>query len=107
MTEQSPHLEPGIYYQDVLADGSYSVLRQNFPKLSRTSFDKRPPVVRTVKIEVIEIFSELQLTEEATVVDEVLDALEKFEDPKPTLDMIGAFDPVLRRQADALFKKDS
>jgi hypothetical protein len=40
------NLKPGIYYQDVLADGSYSVLRQNF---------KRSPVVKTLMIEVTEL----------------------------------------------------
>jgi hypothetical protein len=43
---------PGVYYQDILADGSRSVLRQNFPTLQRVSFDKRPPVVETLKITV-------------------------------------------------------
>lgn len=45
-------IQPGIYYQDILADGSRSVLRQNFPVLQRMYYDKRPPVIQTLKITV-------------------------------------------------------
>lgn len=45
-------LEPGIYYQDILEDGSRSVIRQNFPTLKRTSFDNRPRVNDTLVINV-------------------------------------------------------
>ena len=45
-------LEPGIYYQDILEDGSRSVIRQNFPTLKRTSFDKQPSVKQTLMISV-------------------------------------------------------
>lgn len=45
-------LEPGIYYQDILEDGSRSVIRQNFPTLKRTSFDTRPRVNDTLVINV-------------------------------------------------------
>jgi hypothetical protein len=61
-------LEPGTYYQDILEDGTRSVLRQNFEKLQRVSFDKRPPVVRTLKITVEDLEEEpLLLTQEVYV----------------------------------------
>lgn len=51
ITDIKPNeLEPRTYYQDVLTDGSRSCLRQNFPALKRVSYDKRPKVVRTLKI---------------------------------------------------------
>lgn len=49
------NLNTGIYYQDILSDGTRSVLRQAFPQLKRVSFDKRPPVAQTLKIEVTDI----------------------------------------------------
>lgn len=48
-------LTPGTYYQDILADGTRSKLRQNFKHLRRTSFDTRPAVVQTPQIEVTSI----------------------------------------------------
>lgn len=45
-------LEPGIYYQDILEDGSRSVIRQNFPTLQRVSYDKQPSVKQTLIISV-------------------------------------------------------
>lgn len=45
-------LEPGLYYFDVLADGTVTPYRENFPTVTRTSFDTRPPVVETRQITV-------------------------------------------------------
>lgn len=56
-------LTPGTYYQDILADGSRSKLRQNFKHLRRVSFDTKAAVVQTLQIEVTSIpLPELVLT---------------------------------------------
>lgn len=56
-------LTPGTYYQDILADGSRSKLRQNFKHLRRVTFDTKAAVVQTLQIEVTSIpLPELVLT---------------------------------------------
>lgn len=61
-------LEPGTYYQDILTDGTVSVLRQNFPTLNRTSFDTRAPVAETRMIVVQTIYSRPKAPEVAPTV---------------------------------------
>ncbi len=69
------NLTPGIYYQDILEDGTRSDLRQNFPTLKRVSYDKRPPVMQTIRITVENMIEEpLPLTKEVEVVPEIIAA---------------------------------
>jgi hypothetical protein len=68
-------LTPGIYYQDILQDGTRSVLRKEFPQLKRVSYDKRPPVVQTLIITVENLVEKpLELTKEVDVLPEIIAA---------------------------------
>lgn len=94
-------LIPGTYYQDVLADGTRSKLRQNFKHLRRTSFDTRPAVVQTLQIEVTSIpLPELVLTPSQ-------EEMARFYEPKYTIDtdlLPPKIDP-MKELLESLFKK--
>lgn len=69
------NLTPGIYYQDILEDGTRSELRKSLPTLRRVSYDKRPPVVQTLIIKVENLMEEpLLLNKEVDVLPEIIAA---------------------------------
>lgn len=92
-------LNPGTYYQDVLADGTRSVLRQNFPQLKRVSFDKRPPVAQTLCIDVTDI------TNSPDLVGGII-SHERYEELTGLHLDLASYDSVAisKEAADALFK---
>lgn len=69
----------GVYYQDILADGTRSVFRQNFPTLKRVSFDRRPQVVQTLKITVEELDGPIYAAPSPTPAQEEMIELGKSE----------------------------
>jgi hypothetical protein len=58
------NLTPGTYYQDVLADGSRSIIRSKWPTVQRTSYDRRAAVIQTLKIIVEDLHADQQAMQE-------------------------------------------
>ena len=54
----SINLTPGIYYQDILADGTRSIIRSKWPTLQRVSYDTKAAVVQTLKITVEDLHAD-------------------------------------------------